>query len=202
MNYGEVKTQFRSILNRRDVTPSDIEFYVSSAIQRAQRLLRVTAAEETHTIPVVGGETRFNIPGDYLKLISIRVDDEELTRTNLTNVLRFAQSSGYPKFFARDGVDIVIGPEPQAESVITIQYLADFSSLTSDTDTNWLTEIAPDVIINGAMSAACRKYVDPRGQSYEDEFVKGIADLNLQSSEDELTNAQITPAYALDFDIP
>lgn len=201
MNYGEVKAQFRGALNRRDITPTQVDMYVKNACTRAQRLLRVPAAEDVLEYFIAEGfESRLYIPGDYLKLISLTTGDgEELRRTDLTTVSRLACFHGYPKFYARQGPEFVIGPKPQGGSTLRLTYHVDMSALSADTDENWLTTIAPDVLINGALAAACKFYVDPRADGYEADFVRDITDLNIQAADDELTNAAIMPSHSFDF---
>lgn len=198
MNYGEVKKQFQAMLNRRDITPSMVENFCKQSIQRAQRLLRVPASEDTVLETVEDTFDGLDIPGDYLKLVSLSVNDNELSRVNL-NTANFWALQGCPKFYARDNGKFIIGPRPYAGDTIKLVYSRDFSSLVADEDSNFLTEIAPDVIVAGALSAACDFYTDPRKASFEDTFVKSIVDLNNQAFEDELTNAVIAPAHNLDF---
>jgi len=200
VNYGEVKTDFQKKLNRRDITPSQVESFVRGAIQRAQRLLRVPASESIVEDTIEEGFEILSVPGDFLKMVSFSINGQELTRRDLSTVHRLAKTPGIPRHFCRDGDVFRVGPLPYAGDTLRLVFSADFSALNADVDTNFLTEIAPDIITDGAMSAACRHYSDPRGQAYEDSFVKGIVDLNNQAAEDELTNAQITPAYSFDFD--
>lgn len=201
MNYGEIKAAFLAMLNRRDITASQVESFVTHGIQRAQRLLRVPASESTYTYTVPEGFTKLAIPQDYLKLVSMTVDGgDDLKRTDLSTAKRLAAAEGTPRVLAREGAYWIIGPLPTADSELEIIYAADFTTLTDDTDTNWLTEIASDIIIDGALARACLHFIDPRQQGFEDQFVKSISDLNLQGSDDELTNAQIAPAYSFDLD--
>lgn len=199
MNYGEVKTQFKTMLNRRDITPSMVDQFAKQSIQRAQRLLRVPASEATALIPVEQGFDGLDIPGDFLKLVQIAADGVELVRVDPNTVRRYA-NTGLPRFFAREASQFIIGPVPRVGAEIRLIYSKDFTSLGADTDTNWLTEVAPDIIVYGALSAACDHYNDPRKPGFEDTFVKAIVDLNNQAMEDELTNAQVMPALSLDFD--
>jgi hypothetical protein len=201
MTYGEVKAQFLAMLNRRDITPSQVEAFLKHSLQRAQRLLRVPASESEFTSTVLEGFTGLDVPGDYLKLVSLCVDDgAPLARASLTQARLLAQTDGTPTVFHRDRFKFIIGSRPKVGSVIRLIYLADFTALANDSDTNFLTEIAWDVVVSGAMSFACKHFVDPRGDGYEQKFLEGLQDLNNQAFEDELTNAQIEPAYALDFD--
>lgn len=200
MNYGEVKSKFQKRLNRRDITASDVEGFVKGAILRTQRLLRTPASEALTEVTVGPGFKSLDIPGDLLKLVSITVDDgDELRRVSLTEARRAAQYPGIPRVFARNLGDFIIGPLPQEGAVITIVYSANFAALSGDADTNFLTEIAPDIIINGALSEACDHFNDPRGPKFEDNFVKAIIDLNNQAQEDELTNSYVVPSHSFDF---
>lgn len=201
MNYGEVKRQFQGALNRRDITPTQVAMYVTGAIRRAQRLLRVPAAEEVLEYFIAEGfQSRLYIPGDYLKLISLSTQDgEELRRTDPSTVARYAQYEGCPKFYARVGPEFIIGPRPVQGTVIRLVYHVDMAELNVDTDENWLTTVAPDLIVNGALAAACKFYVDPRTDAYEADFTRDITDLNVQAADDELTNAALMPSHSFDF---
>lgn len=200
MNYGEVKKQFQGALNRRDITPTQVAMYVKGACQRAQRLLRVPAAENVVVFEVAGGFDKLFIPGDYLKLVSLTHNDgPELRRVDLSTTLRHAKYVGCPTYYTRQGSEFIIGPKPPVGSLLTMVYQTDLSELNADTDENWLTQIAPDLIVNGALAAACKFYVDPRADGYEADFTRDVTDLNIQAADDELTNAAITPAYNFDF---
>lgn len=200
MTYGELKTKFQSRLNRRDITASQVEDFIKSAIQRAQRLLRTPASETTLETTVDGSWSGLTIPSDYLRFVTLMVDNgDELQRVSLTEARRASRSPGTPRVFARDRDEFVIGPAPLLGSVITLVYHEDFAVLSGNTDTNWLTEVAPDVILNGALSDACDHFTDPRKQTFEDNFVKSIVDLNQVASDDELTNSFVRPSHSFDF---
>jgi len=201
MNYGEVKNLFRLRLNRRDLTPTLEEAFLKTGIQRAQRLLRVPASESTAIINVQANDDgRVAIPGNYLKLVSVSVDDHELQRVSLEEVLRYRRNTlGNPKFFARDRTELVLAPYTQGPFSVRITYHADFSNLNGDADRNWLTEIASDIIINASLHVAFTHFVDPRRAEAEEDFLKAVNDLNLQAADDELTNAAIAPSHGFDF---
>lgn len=197
MTLADLRKDFLALLNRRDVTPTQINAWIQQASQRAQRLLRVPAAETV--IPFVVGDTfdALTIPGDFLKLISLYSGARELTRTDEATVRSLAEHTGCPRYFARSGGTLVIAPRPNVGEVITLTYLANAPELIADTDSNWVSEIAPDVIINGAMRLALMFFSDARADMYEAEFVKAVADLNNMALEDELTNASVAPALNL-----
>lgn len=188
------------MLNRRDVTPSQVDMFLKQAIQRAQRLLRVPASEKLLTTPVTNPFSGLAIPGDFLKLVSLSSDGIEISRNSLPVVQQAAKNNGQPEFYARYGSKFLIGPVPYEGTTLDLVYSADFTNLESDSSENFLTLIAPDVIIYGALSYACGHFSDPRKETFEQEFVKAIVDINNQASEDELTNAQVAPSYNLNFD--
>lgn len=213
MNYQDLQTAVQQGFNRRDVTTTQIQGFITTAIQRTQRLLgtRVPANEQTllYTVPSDGTFIGYlAIPGDYLKFVSMTVDGgNSLDRRSLSEVQRWAtyvasgQSPtalvGVPKMFARDGAQFLIGPQPQMGSVVKLVYNADFSGLVNPTDYNWLTTIASDILIDGAVSQACKTYTDPRRDTFESSFTASIVDLINQAADDELTNAQVNPASQL-----
>jgi hypothetical protein len=128
-------------------------------------------------------------------MVSLTTNHGELRRVDTDTAMRYAQYTGIPRYYARSGAQFIIGPKPQMGDEIVMIYQSDLASLSADTDENWLTKVAPEVIVNGALAAACRFYVDPRGADYEATFVRDITDLNIQASDDELTNAAIRPAH-------
>jgi hypothetical protein len=209
MNLTELQAKIVRKLNRRDYTTTDLDDATDLAILRAQRLLRTPASEATATYTWADGDTKFAIPGDYLKMISLSVDGgDPLDRVALKKAREFAQATqnpgdtpmvltGVPKMFARDGAFFLIAPQPSVGQIVTINYLANFATLANGTDTNWLSLIGPDIIIYGALSELGLTFTDPRQPVWEKTFVTAIEDLNNQAAEDELTNAQVSPAYNL-----
>lgn len=200
MTYGELKDLFQKRLNRRDVTPTLVDSFLKDAIQRTQRLLRTPGSEVATEVTIDETYDGLAVPGDFLQLVSLVVDDYELRRVSLHEAIGAARSTGQPRVFARNRNQFVLGPRPLTGANVTIVYYADFSNLVNPEDTNWLTEVAPDVIIDGALADACEHFNDPRGDRFEASFTRSIVDLNNMALQDELTNAAIMPTYRLNFD--
>jgi hypothetical protein len=195
VNYSDIKSNFQGLLNRNDVTATQVATWISQGIDRAQRLLVTPASEKVVLVTVASGFTTLAVPGDFLRLIQLSVNGRELTRVEPSVAKYLAQVTGASTVFARDGAQFVIGELPQIGDTIQLNYQSNFSTLSADTDTNWLTDIAPDVILSGAMTFACRHFQDPRLGDFEGQFQQAISDLNLQAANDELTNAAISPAF-------
>lgn len=200
MTYLELQNLFKLRLNRRDITQSLVESFISGSIQRTQRLLRTPGSEAATNITFGPEDINVAIPGDYLRMVGMTVDGgDELRRVSLTEALRAAKNPGIPQVYARNRNVFVVGPRPAVSSDIEIVYHANFAALANPEDSNWLTEIAPDIIIDGALSKACIHFTDPRKDSYENEYVTAIVDMNTQAQDDELVNGQVASSYSLDY---
>lgn len=205
MNYGAVKAQFQAVLNRRDITPTLTENFIKQSIQRAQRVLRVPAMEKSVEINVLANEEMVDIPGDLLAFISVMWQDSagiwhKLSRRDIGYVYANRAFVGNAAYYARQDGDLVLAPQPISAGKVRIDYFADFSNLAADSDTNWLTEIAPDVIIYGALSFAADYFLDNRRDSFEQRFVGGVDELLTQMQIDELSSgAAISPAYSMNY---
>lgn len=198
MNYGELKTQFTGLLKRRDVTASQIETWLQMSMKYAQRLLRVPAMEKSALITIDNTEIdgTLPVPSDLLALKAITIDAEqvELRRKPLQEVLRARVNTGTPVMFAQRGATFVLGMYPTDGLVVRIDYWAELGALEDDEDENWLSVIAEDVITNGAMTFACRYFIDKRLDGFKADFLEGIAQLNDQGASDELSNAAVAPS--------
>jgi hypothetical protein len=210
MNYGEVKTQFTGLFNRRDLTanPALVDTFVQQAILRAQRELRIPPMEKSVEITwdsAAYGAEGLPIPADLLELKDISYSDDTTARTlrlaGLNDVLRLrvVNTVDPPQIYSRRGQNYVFGPEPTDGMVVRLDYWSTFSELTQDTDTNWLTESAWDLIISGALAAAAVYYVDKRSGAFEEQFQQAKAEVQTLADDDEASNGVVSPAYSLDF---
>lgn len=198
MSYGDVKTQFLGLLNRRDVTPSLTQTFLQYGIQRIQRELRVPSMEKLASYTTDGTST-IDVPGDLLEFISVHTNDQvnrhKLVRTDLQTILDYAAVPGSPRFYHREGGNLHVGPCPPTGTTIWIHYYADVSSLVSDTDSNWLTEVAPALLVYAALSYACDYFLDDRKGLFEQSYMQIAEQLTMMAQQDELENASISPAY-------
>lgn len=142
------------------------------------------------------------VPGDLLQLIAITDETDprnvvELTRRALPEVLGLINSGQGTtgRYFARRGSKFIIAPVPNLGDVLRIDYFATFAPLTLDTSTNVIGDIAPDLIVYGALSYAAAYFADKREGSFEARYQQIYDDLTAQAMRDELTgNAQVSPA--------
>ena len=198
MAYVDVKNQFLGLLNRRDITSTLVNTFMGFAIQRIQRELRVPAMEKLVSI-TTDGTSSIAVPGDLLEIISIHTNDQvnhrKLKRADLQTILDFAKIPGVPQYYYRETGTFSLGPYPPSGTTVWINYYADSSNLSADSDTNWITEIAPTLLIYAALSYACDYFLDDRKQMYEASYIQIAEQLQNMALQDEIENAAISSAY-------
>ena len=199
MNYGELKTHFQSILNRRDLTTSLRATFIDMAIARVQRELRAPLMEKSINVTISSSYDGVDIPSDYLALVSLTVVSEEskLQRVDLEVAQMLAENTAIPQVFSRQGGKWVLGPTPAVDTVIRIDYFAEFGALTDDTDENTLTLVAPDLITYGALVYAAEYFLDRRMEAFEARYKEMLNSIQAQADFDELSQAVMRPCFTM-----
>jgi hypothetical protein len=195
MNYGELKTHFQSILNRRDLTTSLRSTFIDMAISRIQRELRAPLMEKSVEVTIGEDYDGLEIPSDYIALVALTVVDEEikLQRVDLEVAQLEAINQTYPRVFARQGGKWVLGPTPTEDTVIRIDYFAELGALSEDTDENNLTIVAPDLITYGALVYAAEYFLDRRLEAFENRYQSTLMAIQGQADYDELSHSVMRP---------
>lgn len=197
MNYGELKSQFQGLLNRRDITASQVTTFLDQGISRAQRKLRIPAMEKSVLVTIESYDGII-IPNDLIELRGITdvTTGRTLTRARLDTALALEMHPGCPAVYARQGGKWRIGPSPEAGRVLRLDYWAEEPALSADADTNLFSEIAPDLLIYSALSYACDFFLDDRAATFEARYMAIVKELQDQADRDELTgNSVMAPAY-------
>lgn len=209
MTLGEVKAQFTGLLNNNVVKSNTalVSTFITQAILRIQRELRVPLMEKVIEYTIPSDYTKLSIPADLLELISLMVDtdndsvfDYQIQRVDLGRVARASQLVGRaPQIFARQAGNWLLGPKPAVGSKVQITYHASFAALADDSASNTLTIIAWDAVVYAALSAACDYLNDERLEKYEARYLQIIKTLQDQANADELTaDAAVRPALYFD----
>lgn len=204
MTLGELKAQFKSLLNNTVVNNNDalVSTFINQAIMRIQRELRVPFMEKEILYTIPDDDFVVAIPDDLLALKAILVDADGdgineyvLSRRDLSTVVKASQQPGHPTVYARQGGIWVLGNTPRAGDKVLIYYYSEFEELTSDSSENTATSVAWDAVLYGALSYAADFLDDERFERYEARYTKITASLQEQSDADELTaDAAIGPA--------
>lgn len=201
MNYGQAKAQFQALLNRRDITPSLVTSFMNSSLQRVQRILRIPAMERAMIITIGDDFEGITIPGDFLQLVSITSNGHQLLQGSLDEVLGLQKLGvGEPTRFHRLLNKILVGQMPAKGTKLRVDYIGDLNEFTSDDDTPTILEIAPDLIIYGALVFAANYYLDQRLEQFDQIFQGLLNEFQAQAYDDAIAGgAAVTPAYSMSF---
>lgn len=204
MNYGELKTHFVAVLNRRDITATLRDTFLQMAIARIQRELRAPLMEKSVLVTIGSEYDGIEIPSDYIALVAITVVDQEvkLQRVDLEVALAYeAQDTTTPQVFARQAGKWILGPMPAEDTVIRIDYYGEVGELEDDEDENTLTIIAWDLITYAALVLAAEYYLDRRLESFEQRYQTILNTLQGQADYDELSSGFIRPCISMEDDL-
>lgn len=190
MTLDQLKAQFTSVMNRRDLTANTalVGTFINQAIVRVQRELRIPAMEKVASVLIGGTFDGLAIPSDLLELKEIRPTSSNvrLRKDTLDRAYCAAQSNGIPQIYARQGAKWIVGPAPSAGDTINITYYAELPPLVNGTDSNVISVIAWDLIVYAALSYASEYFVDKRQTAFEGRYQQILTDLQEQADQDEL----------------
>lgn len=200
MNLGSIRTHFKALLNRSDITDSLADTFIDQGIARIQRQLRIPSMEKQTTYNVLNATSEILLPNDFLEVISLSYDGHQLDRVPQREILERQKTGeqGQPHYFSRVGGSYLLSPSPTS-GTITLDYYAQFPAMTQDSDENILAQVASDVIIYSALTYAADYFIDERLQVFEAKYQQFQNEVQQQADDAELSgNMQsIQPAYLL-----
>ena len=197
MNYGDIKTHFKNLLNRNDISDALQETFIDQGIQRIQRSLRVPLMEKQRSYTISSQTDEVTLPTDFLEIMDIYHETTALQRVPLSTMLDYKTNTrtGTPEYFCREQNEILLYPEPST-GTLKLNYYGEFSDMSADTDENNLAAVAPDLIIYAALTYASDYYIDERADIFESKFVQFLTEMQEQANDQELsgTTQQIQPS--------
>lgn len=203
MNKAGIRKQFQLILNRNDCTDELADVFIDNAIARIQRTLRVPAMEKLETTTVNDGVTDLSIvlPADFLNIKYLYADNILLEYLDVGHFLALDNQVGKARVYTRIQGALKLKPTCPAGTVINMVYYGEIPDLDTDDSTNFLTAIAPDLLIYGALTFAADYFVDDRKDAFEQNFTRIYQEIDEQARlvEMEQSAMRIAPAYSLDY---
>lgn len=201
MNYGQIRTHFKALLNRSDITDALADTFIEQGIARIQRSLRIPSMEKQHNYTFSTQTTKVTLPSDFLETIDLYFQNVALTRLPMREMQTYLDggASGNPLYFTREGGNYLLYPQPSGGS-LSLNYYATFSDLSSDAAENTLTQVAPDLILYSALTYASDYYLDDRSDLWAAKYFSFADEIQSQAREQELTGTiqQMRPAYSID----
>jgi hypothetical protein len=204
MNKAGIRSQVLGLLNRNDCTNALADTFIEQALARIQRTLRVPSmeAEEVLTTNSVSGDV-IVLPSDFLNikyLYTPKTDGTQqmLEYKDVSTFLSIPSSVGIPQYYTRIRGELKMKPYPPVGTTINLIYFNEIPDLVNDSDVNFLTIIAPDLLTYGALTFAADYFVDDRKPAFEERFGAIYSEVVEQASlvDMDQTSIAINPAYA------
>lgn len=156
--YAELLTELDAWLNRSDLT-ARIPTFIRLFESRANRLLRVPEMRTQTSYATVADTPELALPSDFLSAIDLYLDDDPdvvlaaMSPAVLRNTYPQA-TTGQPIAYAVVGSQMMLGPSPDGEYTILLDYYQRIPALSEDNTTNWLLDIYPDLYLWGSLCMA------------------------------------------------
>lgn len=187
MNKLGIRNQIKGLLNRNDLTDAQADIFIDQAVARIQRTLRIPPMEKTQLYTAGStGANLLSLPTDFLQLKHLYTPTGTIRYVDLSEYLRTQDAPGNtPVIYTRIQGGLQIKNTPPEGYVITMVYYGEIPDLVNDTDENFLTAIAPDLLVYGALTFAADFFIDERKEAFEATAVRVFEELNQQAIEME-----------------
>jgi hypothetical protein len=196
MNYGELKTYVRSLINRTDLTDALAVQFIQQSQDRLERLARPSFLQRFVSFTLDGTSGDFRLPTDFLELIDLYTDNGPLNRVDVAQWLKVYSGAGCPQVFLQTGHDMRMRPIPDATTTLYLHYYGLEPELVTDVDENYWTRATVDALTYGAVALAADYYEDERLQGFEAKFQNSLQEIqDQQLTEDFSGRLSIAPAY-------
>jgi hypothetical protein len=199
MNKQGIRNQVKALMNRNDFTDALANTFIDQAVARIQRTLRIPSMEKTevYTIGSVTPET-LTLPEDFLQVKYLYTDNGLLEFVDLGKYLSTPNEVGVPTIYTRIQAALKVKPIPVLNSTVTMIYYGEIPDLVSDSDETWLSVIASDLLIYGALTFAADYFVDERKAAFEERFATVYSELEEQARLNEMGQSalRIQPAHS------
>jgi hypothetical protein len=192
MNKGQIRSQFIALLNRNDCSNELADTFIEQGLARIQRTLRVPSMEKTavYTINDVAPET-LALPNDFLNIKYLYCGTTLLQYVDLGKYLQAPSYVDTPSMYTRLQGNLKLKPIPAEGTEVLMVYYGEIPDLAEDTDTNFLSVIAPDLLIYGALSYAADYFIDERKGLFEETYGRVYQELVEQASLTEMDQSSL-----------
>ena len=198
MNKAQIRVQLLALLNRNDCTNAQADIFIDQTVARIQRTLRVPPMEK-QSVSTVNDTTPelIVLPDDFLNIKYLYTSQGMLEYRDVTSFFAIPPSTGEPKYYTRLQGGLQLKPTPPEGTAITLVYYGEIPDLVVDTDSNFLTVIASDLLIYGALTFAVDFFVDDRKPLFEERYVTIYREVDEQArlTDMEQTTMAMQPVY-------
>lgn len=202
MNKGQIRSQFLALLDRNDCSNELADTFLEQGLARIQRTLRVPTMEKSITYTTTSTDPgTLLLPLDFLNTKFLYSENTLLEFVDLGRFLGTSETGPCPRVYTRLRDSLKVRAIPAVGTQFTLVYYGEIPDLTSDTSTNFVTSIAPDLLVYGALVYASDYFIDDRKASFEDSFMRTYSELEEQSRMTEMDQSamSIAPAYNTEY---
>lgn len=195
-SYSELLTELDQWLNRSDLSdriPTFIRLFES----RANRLLRVPEMASQMSYATVADIAQLALPSDFLSARDLYLDSDPdvvlsaMSPAVLRNTFPTAVT-GQPQAYAVVGGQMFLGPTPDGEYSILLDYYQRIPGLSADNPTNWLLDTYPDLYLWGSLCMAEAFLRDDQRLSvWKAAWDEATAEINQQGNRQRMPSAPL-----------
>lgn len=156
-NYSELQTAVTNWLKRADLS-TYIPDLITFGEARIYRDLRIRAMETALSTAISSGVLA--VPSGYLEMKHAYVNASPVqwlqrkTAEWIYQKYPTRSADASPKFFAREGENLIFGPYPDSTYTIKGIYYKKLDALSASNTTNWFTANAPDLLLFATLCEA------------------------------------------------
>ena len=212
--YLELQTDVINLINRTDCTNTLAKTFLTQAHRKIIRTLRLPSLEATlemtagdNTSTVYNSTTgEIVIPSDFIELIYMHTNKNIIERVPLRRYIELTErvsASGNPRYYTRINAGFMTKPIANTGTVITLLYAKDDTTLTSDSSTNILSTVCPDLLLYGSLIYAADYFKDERRPQFEGMYNQIYAEVKeLAATVDAATaDSAIQPSFVFEEDL-
>jgi hypothetical protein len=123
-----------------------------------------------------------SLPNDFLQLKHLYMDTGTIPYVDLGTFLKAVDAPGNkPNMYTRVQGSLLLKPSPPEDFQVTMVYYGEIPDLVNDADTNFVTEIAPDLLVYGALTFAADFFIDERKPAFEEVAVRIFNEIQNQA---------------------
>lgn len=182
MNKSQIRSQFLALLNRNDCSNELADTFLEQSLARIQRTLRIPSMEKMQTYTVTTATPDILVlPEDFLNIKYLYSGQTLLEYVDIGRLLSQYPTVDTPRMYTRIQGSLKLSPTPSEGTEILMVYYGEIPDLVSDTDENFLTTIAPELLTYGALTYAADFFIDERKPLFEETFARVFSELVEQS---------------------
>lgn len=193
MNKLGIRNQIKALIARNDTTTEVLDTFIDQAVAKIQRTLRVPAMEKSYITTITQDASNvIVIPNDFLRLKHLfTINLQRNYSIEYVDPARFVQTQdapgNTPKIYTRIQGSLLLKPTPPVGTQVQMIYYSEIPDFTSDSDTTWLSELAPDLLVYTALSFAADYYIDDRKEQFASMAESAFQQLQDQAYEIEMS---------------